>query len=99
MNSSYQNPLIERYASEEMSKQFSPDMKFSTWRKLWIALAKVEKELGLNITDEQIESMESHIYDIDYDLAKNMKKKRDMMLWLMFIHLGNNVHQRCLLFI
>lgn len=76
MNSSYQNPLIERYASEEMSKQFSPDMKFSTWRKLWIALAKVEKELGLNITDEQIESMESHIYDIDYDLAKKHEKEK-----------------------
>ncbi len=81
MNSSYKNPLIERYASEEMSKQFSPDMKFSTWRKLWIALAKVEKELGLNITDEQIESMESHIYDIDYDLAKmhEKDKRHDVM--------------------
>jgi adenylosuccinate lyase len=81
MNSSYKNPLIERYASEEMSKQFSPDMKFSTWRKLWIALAKVEKELGLNITDEQIETMEAHIYDIDYDKAKmhEKDKRHDVM--------------------
>lgn len=81
MNSSYKNPLIERYASEEMSKQFSPDMKFSTWRRLWIALAKVEKELGLNITDEQIETMEAHIHDIDYDLAKmhEKDKRHDVM--------------------
>lgn len=81
MNSSYKNPLIERYASEEMSQQFSPDMKFSTWRKLWIALAKVEQELGLNITDEQIETMSSHIYDIDYDKAKmhEKDKRHDVM--------------------
>lgn len=81
MNSTYKNPLIERYASEEMSQQFSPDMKFSTWRKLWIALAKVEKELGLPITDEQIETMEAHIYDIDYNRAKfhEKEKRHDVM--------------------
>ena len=53
----YQSPLSERYASKEMQFVFSPDMKFRTWRKLWIALAETERELGLNITEEQIEEM------------------------------------------
>ena len=55
MNDRYQTPLAERYASKEMQYIFSPDKKFRTWRKLWIALAETEKELGLDITDEQIE--------------------------------------------
>ena len=66
----FQSPLSERYASKEMQSIFSNDRKFSTWRKLWIALAESEKELGLNITDEQIEELKSHIDDIDYDKAK-----------------------------
>ena len=65
----YQSPLSERYASKEMQYVFSPDMKFRTWRKLWIALAESEKALGLNITDEQVSEMKAHIYDIDYDKA------------------------------
>ena len=71
----YENPLITRYASKEMSQVFSPDMKFSTWRKLWIALAEAEKELGLNITDEQIAEMKEHIYDINYDVAQAREKE------------------------
>lgn len=66
----YNSPLSERYASKEMQYIFSPDKKFTTWRKLWVALAKAEKELGLAITDEQIEEMESHVEDINYEVAK-----------------------------
>ncbi len=67
MRDKYVSPLCERYADEKMQKIFSPDNRYSTWRKLWVALAESEKELGLNITDEQIAEMKSHIYDIDYD--------------------------------
>ena len=67
MRDKYVSPLCERYADEKMQKIFSPDNRYSTWRKLWIALAESEKELGLNITDEQIAEMKSHIYDIDYE--------------------------------
>ncbi|MCI5726556.1 MAG: adenylosuccinate lyase [Clostridium sp.] len=70
MRNLYSTPLNSRYASKEMSFIFSDDMKFSTWRKLWVALAECEKELGLNITDEQINELKSHIYDINYDDAK-----------------------------
>lgn len=70
MNDRYQSPLSERYASKEMQYIFSPDKKFRTWRKLWIALAETEKELGLNITDEQIGELKAHADDINYDVAK-----------------------------
>lgn len=71
----YQSPLSERYASKEMQYIFSPDMKFRTWRKLWIALAETEKELGLKITDEQIEELKAHAEDINYDVAKEREKQ------------------------
>ena len=71
----YESPLNSRYASKEMQYIFSPDKKFSTWRKLWIALAEAEKELGLDITDEQIAEMKEHIYDINYDVAKAREKE------------------------
>ena len=71
----YQSPLCERYASKEMQSIFSNDRKFSTWRKLWIALAESEKELGLPISDEQIEEMKAHLYDIDYEKAKQYEKE------------------------
>ena len=61
----YVSPLSERYASREMQYIFSPDMKFRTWRKLWIALAETEKELGLDITQEQIDELKSHQDDIN----------------------------------
>lgn len=70
MKEAYVTPLSSRYASREMSKIFSPDMKFQTWRKLWIALAQTEKELGLDITDEQIAEMKAHVEDINYDVAE-----------------------------
>ena len=75
MTDRYQSPLSERYASKEMQYIFSPDMKFRTWRKLWIALAETEKELGLDITDEQIAELKAHQDDINYDVAKEREKK------------------------
>ena len=71
----YENPLITRYASSEMAAVFSDDNKFSTWRKLWVALAESEKELGLGITDKQIAEMKEHIYDINYDVAEAREKE------------------------
>ena len=83
----YISPLSERYASKEMQYIFSPDMKFRTWRKLWIALAETEKELGLSqdgkpvITDEQIEELKAHAEDINYEVAKEREKlvRHDVM--------------------
>ena len=69
MHDTYVNPLCTRYAGKEMQRLFSDDVKFSTWRKLWIALAESEQALGLPITDEQIAQMKAHIDDIDYDFA------------------------------
>ena len=71
----YQSPLSERYASKEMQYIFSPDMKFRTWRRLWIALAETEKELGLPITQEQIDELKAHQDDINYDVAKAREKE------------------------
>ncbi|MBR4766490.1 MAG: adenylosuccinate lyase, partial [Clostridia bacterium] len=71
----YQSPLCSRYSSDEMKKIFSDDTKFSTWRKLWIALAESEKELGLDITDEQISELKANIYNIDYDAAKKYESE------------------------
>ena len=81
MNDRYQSPLSERYASKEMQYIFSPDMKFKTWRKLWIALAESEMELGLNITQEQVDELKAHADDINYDVAKEREKlvRHDVM--------------------
>ena len=80
-NDRYVSPLSERYASREMQYIFSPDKKFRTWRRLWIALAETEKELGLNITDDQIEEMKSHADDINFEVAKEREKvvRHDVM--------------------
>jgi len=80
-NSIYESPLCGRYASKTMQHIFSSDFKFSTWRKLWIALAESEKELGIDITDKQIAQMKSHIYDINYDvaLAREKECRHDVM--------------------
>ena len=75
MHELYENPLIKRYASTEMSRIFSDETKFVTWRKLWTALAESEKELGLNITDHQIEELKAHIYDINYEAAEMREKE------------------------
>ena len=71
----YENPLCARYASRDMQRIFSPDFKFSTWRRLWIALAEAEQELGLPITDEQLDEMRAHIHDIDYDKAAEYESR------------------------
>lgn len=75
MRNLYNSPLNSRYASKEMSYIFSDDMKFTTWRKLWVALAECEKELGLNITDEQINELKSHIDNINYEDAIKREKE------------------------
>ena len=74
-NDRYTSPLSERYASREMQYIFSPDMKFKTWRRLWIALAETERELGLVISEEQIEELKAHAEDINYDVAKAREKE------------------------
>ena len=73
--STYSNPLTERYCSKDMSYIVSPQFKFSTWRKLWVALAEGEKELGINITDEQIAELKAHIDDINFDDAKRIERE------------------------
>ncbi len=75
MQNTYENPLGSRYASREMQEIFSPDRKFKTWRKLWIALAEAEKELGLPITEEQIVEMRANADTINYDVAKAREKE------------------------
>ena len=77
----YENPLCRRYASREMQEIFSDDRKFSTWRRLWVALAESERELGLNITVEQIAELRAHVDDIDYDVAdaREREVRHDVM--------------------
>jgi len=81
MNNTYETPLGSRYASKEMLYIFSPDKKFKTWRRLWIALAEAEKELGLNISDEQIAQLKEFADDINYDVAIAREKvvRHDVM--------------------
>ena len=81
MNNTYESPLNSRYASEEMKYIFSPDKKFKTWRKLWIALAETEKELGLDITQEQIDELKAHQDEINYEVAREREKlvRHDVM--------------------
>jgi len=75
MKNTYENPLCSRYASSEMQYIFSPDKKFTTWHKLWIALARAELQLGLPVTQEQISEMEAHADEVDYEYAAEMEKK------------------------
>ena len=70
MRDRYESPLSGRYASAEMQYIFSPDKKFSTWRRLWVALARGEMELGLPVTAEQVAELEAHVDEIDYDSAR-----------------------------
>jgi adenylosuccinate lyase len=75
MKNTYETPLCSRYAGKEMKYIFSPDMKFRTWRKLWIALAETERELGLGISEEQIEELKAHADDINYEVAEAREKE------------------------
>ena len=81
MKDIYENPLITRYASRSMAQNFSDDKKFKTWRRLWIALAQAEKELGLGISDEQIEELEKFKDDINYEAAQQREQliRHDVM--------------------
>ena len=81
MKDIYETPLGSRYASKEMQYLFAPDMKFRTWRRLWIALAETEQELGLDITPEQIEELKAHAEDINYEVAQEREKivRHDVM--------------------
>ena len=74
-NDTYNSPFNARYASKEMQYIYSPDFKFKTWRKLWIALAEAEKELGLDITQEHIDELKANADNINYDVAKEYEKK------------------------
>lgn len=74
-NNTYNSPFNARYASKEMQYIYSPDFKFKTWRKLWIALAEAEHELGLDITQEQIDELKAHADDINYEVAQEYEKK------------------------
>ena len=75
MKDTYESPLNSRYASREMKYIFSPDKKFRTWRKLWVALAEAEMELGLSVTPEQVAELKEHMDDINYDVAEEQEKK------------------------
>ena len=75
MRDTYETPLNSRYASKEMQKIFSPDRKFTTWRKLWVALAESEMEMGLPVTQKQVDQLREHIEDVDYDLARQYEQK------------------------
>ncbi|MGN0133680.1 MAG: lyase family protein, partial [Anaerotignum sp.] len=75
MKNKYESPLSSRYASDYMLELFSADTRYQTWRKLWVSLAKAEKELGLPITAEQVKELEEHIEDIDYDCVKQREKE------------------------
>ncbi len=81
MKNIYENPLITRYASKEMAEAFSDDLKFKTWRRLWVALAESEKTMGLDITDEQIAELKQHMNNINYDVAEAQEKivRHDVM--------------------
>ena len=85
MKDRYESPLCSRYASREMQRIFSPDYKFSTWRKLWVALAESEMELGLPITQAQVDEMKAHIYDINYEDAQQheARVRHDVMAHVM----------------
>ena len=81
MRERYESPLSSRYASDEMQRLFSPDTRYSTWRKLWVSLAKAEHALGLPVTQEQVDELSAHITDIDYDAVsrREAEVRHDVM--------------------
>ena len=88
MTNKYESPLSSRYASDYMLKLFSSDTRYQTWRRLWVSLAKAEKELGLPITEEQVKELEDHVEDIDYAcVSKREKEVRHDVMALSLIHI------------
>ena len=81
MRDQYESPLNSRYASSEMQRLFSPDMRYSTWRKLWVSLARAEHALGLPVSEEQVEELAAHTDDIDYDVVarREAEVRHDVM--------------------
>jgi adenylosuccinate lyase len=81
MKDKYESPLSSRYASDYMLELFSSDTRYKTWRKLWVALARAEHKLGLNVTEEQVKELEAHLDDIDYDVvaAREKEVRHDVM--------------------
>ena len=90
MSKDIRKPAELRYAGKEMKYIFSPDKKFTTWRKLWVALAESEKQLGLDITDKQIEQMKAHIDDVNYEVAEKRERKFATTLCRTFMPTGFN---------
>ena len=84
MRDTYESPLSSRYADQEMKYLFSPDMKFRTWRRLWIALAESEMELGLPVTQEQVDELKAHADDINYEVAEARER---LVRHLSLIHI------------
>ena len=91
MHEFYENPLCSRYADDEMKRQFSDDNKFSTWRKLWLALAEAEQELGIPISDSQLEEMRSSLYNIDYTLNMSILT---LTLWVFCANVNYTIFCR-----
>ena len=93
MHDTYETPLNSRYASREMQKIFSPDRKFTTWRKLWVALAESEMEMGLPVTQKQVDELKAHVEDIDYEAARRHEERtrHDVMAHVpvSYTHLRN----------
>ena len=89
MKDAYESPLSSRYASEYMQKLFSADMRYTTWRRLWVSLAKAESRLGLPITEEQTAELEAHVNDIDYAVVAEREKTLDEQL--RFDEFGDSV--------
>ena len=81
MKDRYESPLASRYASDDMLHLFSPDMRFETWRRLWVSLAKAQHALGLPVTQEQVDELAAHVSPIDYELvaAKEKELRHDVM--------------------
>ena len=75
MTDTYASPLVERVATKDMIALWSPQKKFSTWRRCWVALAEAEQELGLPITDEQLDEMRAHVDDIDFEAARKFEEE------------------------
>lgn len=97
MTDHYTSLLASRYASAEMSAIFSPYSRYTTWRQLWIALAKAQKQLGLTISQEQIEEMQEAYHSIDFAKAAAYEKNSVTMSWRIFIPLQTNVLKLALL--